>query len=157
MKYTGVVLFMFVLTLAPAAVAADAPAEQAPDPKPPRGPQVSKKVGGGFPLLLLEVKQGSITVKFIKPDENGLTRQTLATDPQRTTVLFVESRYREKAANGLTRTVVKRRRGTLAELKPGQTVTVTERDGLATSIVVEPPPAEQDEGGREKKPGPDGQ
>src|SRR3954464_4295626 len=111
MKHIASILVAFLLALTTGAVAAGAPVKRSGAAEPPRGPQVSKRVGGGFPLPLLEVKEGSITVKFLKPDDQGLTQQTLATDAQRTTVLFVESKERVRKPDGKFTTIVKRRRG----------------------------------------------
>jgi hypothetical protein len=94
-------------------------------------------------------------VKLIRPADNrSPTEQTLATDPGRTRVWFVEGNYKEKTANGKFRTVVKRRRGSLAELKVGQVAEVTEVNGVATQIQVQLPTPEEEapgEPGEEKQ------
>ena len=121
------------------------PAERAPAERPAAqpparpGPQVITRVGGTAQLRLLEVKEGSVTVKSASPVDMGEARQTLPTDPDRTRVFFVEAKWQEQTERGTSRTLVKRRRGTLAELKPGQRVLIWERDGVATAIQVELP------------------
>jgi hypothetical protein len=141
MNRAAYILPAIALLLLPSmGLAADPPVARPTRPPLPE----SKSVGPGRPLPLLEVDEESITVRLPgDADDGDPEERTLRTDPKRTRVWFVESKERQLTERGTFRVVVKRRPGTLAELKAGQRVVVMEQDGLATSIQVELPEEDQ--------------
>jgi hypothetical protein len=136
-RATPVLLGLALLVAFTAAVRSAEPGRRRPE-----------QVGRWPRLSLLKVEKGAITVKEGRGDDKtGPREYTLATDAK-TTVRVGEEEV-GKNEQGRTTRRVKLRRGTLADLKVGQTVTVMALDGVATEIRVMP--QDPDEKQPEKK------